>query len=58
MTTDDSGLNVIENENGTFTLEWDAKDSRWSVLNDLTAEEIRAMLMEEISKNLTELQND
>ena len=53
-TTDDSGLIVRQNEDGTFELEWDAKDSRWSVLNDLTPEQIRAMLMEEIKKNLND----
>lgn len=40
----DDGLKVIENDDGTFTLEWDPCDSRWSVLNDMTSEEVRAML--------------
>ena len=53
-TTDDSGLIVRQNEDGTFELEWDSKDSRWSVLNDLTPEQIRAMLMEEIKRNLND----
>jgi len=53
-TTDDSGLIVRQNEDGTFELEWDAKDSRWSVLNSLTPEQIRAMLMEEIKRNLND----
>jgi len=53
-TTDDSGLIVRQNEDGTFELEWDAKDSRWSVLNSLTPEEIRAMLMEEIKRDLND----
>jgi hypothetical protein len=53
-TNDDSGLIVTQNEDGTFQLEWDAKDSRWSVLNSLTPEEIRAMLMEEIKRDLND----
>ena len=53
-TTDDSGLIVRQNEDGTFELEWDAKDSRWSVLNHLTPEQIRAMLMEEIKRDLND----
>jgi len=57
MTTDD-GLTIIENEDGSLQLEWDPKDSRWSVLNDLTAEEIRAILMEQISIDLAKLEND
>jgi hypothetical protein len=57
MTTDD-GLTIIENEDGSLELEWDSNDSRWSVLNDLTAEEIRAMLMEQISIDLAKLEHD
>jgi hypothetical protein len=53
-TTDDSGLIVRQNEDGTFELEWDPMDKKWSVLNDLTPEEIRAMLMEEIARNLND----
>ena len=53
-TTDDSGLIVRQNEDGTFELEWSAEDSRWSVLNDLTPEQIRAMLMEEIARDLND----
>jgi hypothetical protein len=53
-TTDDSGLIVRQNEDGTFELEWDAKDSRWSVLNSLTPEQIRAMLIEEIQRDLND----
>ena len=53
-TTDDSGMIVRQNEDGTFELEWDAKDSRWSVLNSLTPEQIRAMLMEEIKRDLND----
>ena len=53
-TTDDSGLIVRQNEDGTFQMEWDPMDKKWSVLNDLTPEQIRAMLMEEIKKNLND----
>ena len=53
-TNDDSGLIVRQNEDGTFQLEWDPKDSRWSVLNDLTPEEILAMLMKEIKRDLND----
>ena len=51
------GLNVTENADGTFTIEWDPCDSRWSVLNGLTSEEISAMIMEQIKQYSTE-QND
>lgn len=48
------GLTVTENEDGTFTLEWDPCDSRWSVLNDMTSEEIGAMIMEQVKQYLEE----
>jgi hypothetical protein len=53
-TTDDSGLIITQNEDGTFQMEWDPMDKKWSVLNDLTPEQIRAMLMEEIKRNLND----
>jgi hypothetical protein len=50
----DDGLKVIENADGTFTIEWDPCDSRWSVLNGLTSEEIGAMIMEQVKLYLKE----
>lgn len=47
-------LKVVENDDGTFTIEWDPCDSRWSVLNDLSSEEISAMIMEYIKGYLEE----
>jgi hypothetical protein len=52
MTEQDDGLKVTENENGTFTLEWDEKDPRWSMLNGLTEEEVTAILTEGLQKML------
>jgi len=49
--TNDS-LQVIQNEDGTFTIEWDPCDSRWSVLNGKTSEEISAMIQEAIQEEL------
>lgn len=39
-----SGLNVIQNPDGSFVFEWDSKDPRWDWLNDLTDEEIRKVI--------------
>ena len=50
----DDGLKVIENDDGTFTLEWDPCDSRWGVLNDMTSEEVRAMIMKQVKLYLNE----
>ena len=50
----DDGLKLTENDDGSFTLEWDPCDSRWTVLNGLTSEEISAMIMEQIKQYLKE----
>ena len=41
--TSDS-LKVSQNEDGTFTLEWDKDDPQWSFLNGLTSKEITAII--------------
>lgn len=52
---DDDGLTVIENDDGSLTIGWDRCDSRWSVLNTMTSEQISAMILEQaklyLSKN-------
>ena len=42
-------LQVKQNDNGSFTVEWDKKDPDWMFLNKLTTEEIESMI-EEIIK--------
>lgn len=37
-------LKVNQNEDGTFTLEWDKEDPTWKFLNGLTSKEITAMI--------------
>jgi hypothetical protein len=54
--TEDS-LKVTENKNGTFTIEWDPCDSRYSVWNNLTNEEMSAMITESIKSFIKELED-
>ena len=54
----EDSLKVTENEDGTFTIEWDPCDSRYSVWNDLTQEQMSAMLEESIKKLIEELSDD
>ena len=49
MTADDS-LKISQNEDGSFTMEWDKQDSRWSWLNGLTQKEIQ-VIMEQANKD-------
>ena len=46
----ESGLNIIENPDGSFAFEWDPKDERWSWMNDLTDDEIKVIIEETLSK--------
>jgi hypothetical protein len=40
----ESGLNIIENSDGSFVFEWDPKDERWSWMNDLTDDQIKTIM--------------
>ena len=54
--TEDS-LKVTENDDGTFTIDWDPCDSRYSVWNDMTQEELSAMITRAIESFIEELNN-
>ena len=45
------GLKVHQNDDGSFALEWDQKDPRWSFLNNLTSKEITAIIEEAIKND-------
>lgn len=47
------GLSVTINEDGTYQLEWDSEDPRWAMLNDLTADQIAAIITE-YAKEMTD----
>jgi len=49
--TDDS-LKVHENEDGSFSIEWDREDSKWNWLNDLTSKEIVKIIENALEKDL------
>lgn len=51
----ESGLNIIQNEDGSFNFEWDPKDERWSWLNTLTDAEVKGIMEEAIKSKLEEL---
>ena len=44
----DDRLKVTQNEDNTFTLEWDKEDPKWSFLNNLTSKEITAIIEEAV----------
>jgi len=40
----EDSLKINQNEDGSFTFEWDKKDPKWSFLNGLTSNEIQSIL--------------
>ena len=53
IATSDS-LKVEQNQDGTFTLEWDKDDPTWNFLNGLTAKEIQDMVEQAVKTFFTE----
>ena len=45
-------LKVHQNEDGTFSLEWDKDDPNWSWLNNLTSKEIQVIMEQAIQDEL------
>ena len=41
-------LKVNQNNDGSFTLEWDKKDPNWQFLNNLTSKEIQVIMNQAI----------
>ena len=37
-------LKISQNEDGSFTMDWDKKDPTWSWLNGLTSKEIQVIV--------------
>jgi len=46
----ESGLNIIENPDGSYAFEWDPKDERWSWMNGLTDLQIKSIVEDIIAK--------
>ena len=55
---DADSLKVSQNEDGTFTLEWDKEDPRWSFLNNMTSKEIQTIVEEAVNVMLTKEELD
>jgi hypothetical protein len=52
MTVD--SLKIHQNEDGSFSLEWDKQDPKWNWMNDLTSKEIETIMNEAIRNQLNE----
>tara|TARA_B100000035_G_C20988838_1_gene549199 strand:- start:965 stop:1141 length:177 start_codon:yes stop_codon:yes gene_type:complete len=47
----EDGLKIDQNADGTFTLEWDKEDPKWSFLNGMTSKEITAIIESAIKED-------
>jgi hypothetical protein len=47
----ESGLNIIQNPDGSYQFEWDPKDPRWSWLNGLTDEQVKIIIEQALKEN-------
>jgi len=57
MTADNDSLKISQNEDGSFTMEWDKEDSKWSWLNGLTQKEIQVIVRQAIQDYLDDLKS-
>jgi len=51
-------LQVKENEDGSFTMEWDCEDPMWSWLNTMTEEDITKIITDYAQKVLNNEQTN
>ena len=47
-------LSINQNNDGSFTCEWDKNDPNWKWLNDLTTEEIEVIMEQAIKEDQNE----
>ena len=54
MTAD--SLRIEQNEDGTFTMDWDPQDPKWSWMNNLTQKELQVIVEQAIKDYLDDLE--
>jgi len=48
-------LKITQNEDGSFTMDWDPQDPKWSWLNELTSKEVQVIMDQAIKDHLNGL---
>ena len=54
----DDGLKIHQNEDGTFSLEWDKEDPKWNFLNGMTSKEIVAIIEKALMEDLSNAEHN
>jgi len=45
-------LKITENADGSFTMDWDKEDPKWSWMNSLTSAEIQVIVQQAVEEEL------
>ena len=53
----EDSLKISQNEDGSFTMDWDQQDSKWSWLNGLTQKEVQVIMEKAIKDYLDDLKS-
>ena len=48
-------LKITQNEDGSYTMNWDKEDPNWKWLNGLTSKEIQIIVEQAIKEHLNDL---
>lgn len=48
----EDSLKITQNEDGSFTLDWDKEDPNWKWMNNLTSKEIQVIVQQAIQDSL------
>jgi len=45
-------LKITENDDGSFTMDWDKNDPKWAWMNSLTNEQVQIIIKQAINEEL------
>jgi len=51
---ENDSLTITENEDGSFMMDWDPQDPKWSWLNGLTSKEIQVIMEQALKDHLND----
>ena len=57
LNPENDSLKISQNEDGSFTMDWDPQDPNWKWLNDLTQKEIQVIMEQAIKDFLDDLES-
>jgi hypothetical protein len=51
----EDSLKITQNEDKSFSLEWNKEDPKWAWLNGLTSEQVQIIIKQAINEHINEL---